>query len=147
MYEIYKIKENDSLSNILNEYNITEEELININGEEVLLKIDTDNEIILPKKRNKTFDFYTVKKEDTIYKIANNNNMDYNLLLKINGLEKDDYIYPNQTILLPRKDNNMYLTKKNDTIKSLLNNLNIDINKLLEYNNDIYLEEEQIIIF
>ena len=33
MYEIYKIKENDSLSNILNEYNITEEELININGE------------------------------------------------------------------------------------------------------------------
>ena len=73
--------------------------------------------------------------------------MDYNLLLKINGLEKDDYIYPNQTILLPRKDNNMYLTKKNDTIKSLLNNLNIDINKLLEYNNDIYLEEEQIIIF
>jgi len=147
MYEIYKIKENDSLSNILNEYNITEEELININGEEVLLKIDTDNEIILPKKRNKNFDFYTVKKEDTIYKIANNNNMDYNLLLKINGLEKDDYIYPNQTILLPRKDNNMYLTKKNDTIKSLLNNLNIDINKLLEYNNDIYLEEEQIIIF
>ena len=98
-------------------------------------------------KRNKNFDFYTVKKEDTIYKIANNNNMDYNLLLKINGLEKDDYIYPNQTILLPRKDNNMYLTKKNDTIKSLLNNLNIDINKLLEYNNDIYLEEEQIIIF
>ncbi|MBQ6495155.1 MAG: LysM peptidoglycan-binding domain-containing protein [Bacilli bacterium] len=147
MYEIYKIKENDSLSNILNEYNITEEELININGEEVLLKIDTGNEIILPKKRNKNFDFYTVKKEDTIYKIANNNNMDYNLLLKINGLEKDDYIYPNQTILLPRKDNNMYLTKKNDTIKSLLNNLNIDINKLLEYNNDIYLEEEQIIIF
>ena len=121
--------------------------LININGEEVLLKIDTGNEIILPKKRNKNFDFYTVKKEDTIYKIANNNNMDYNLLLKINGLEKDDYIYPNQTILLPRKDNNMYLTKKNDTIKSLLNNLNIDINKLLEYNNDIYLEEEQIIIF
>ena len=76
MYEIYKIKENDSLSNILNEYNITEEELININGEEVLLKIDTGNEIILPKKRNKNFDFYTVKKEDTIYKIANNNNMD-----------------------------------------------------------------------
>ena len=145
MYEIYKIKEEDTITDILNNYDMNEEDLVKINGEEVLLKIEPNNNIIVPKKRNKNYEYYTVKKEDTIYKIANNNNIDYNLLLKMNGLEKDDYIYPNQTILLPR-NNNIYLTKKNDTIKSLIKELNIDINQLIN-NNNIYLEEEQIIIF
>lgn len=144
MYEIYKIKDNDNLSNILKEYNTTKEELIKLNGDDILYN---NNEIIVPKKKDKNYEYYTVKKEDTIYKIAEDNKIDYNILLKINGLDKDDYIYPNQTILLPRNGNNMYITKENDTIKNIIKELNTDINRLQEINDNIYLEKEQIIYF
>ena len=70
MYEIYKIKDNDNLSNILKEYNTTKEELIKLNGDDILYN---NNEIIVPKKKDKNYEYYTVKKEDTIYKIAEDN--------------------------------------------------------------------------
>ena len=147
MYEIYKIKETDNLKEIIENYNTTKEELIKINGEDLINKIIPNNLIIVPKNKNTKYDYYTVKKEDTIYQIANNNNIDYNTLLKINGLNKDDYIYPNQTIMLPRQDKNIYLTKENDTINSILKELNTDINKLIKENNELFLKEEQIIFF
>ncbi len=147
MYEIYKINETDNLKEITEKYKTTEDELIKINGEDLINKIIPNNLIIVPKNKNTKYDYYTVKKEDNIYQIANNNNVDYNTLLKINGLDKDDYIYPNQTIMLPRKDKNTYLTKEKDTLNKIIKDLNIDINTLIKENDEIFLEEEQIIFF
>ena len=147
MYEIYKINANDTLSSIANNYNTTEEELIKINGISITSKIEPNNLIITPKNENINYEYYTVKKEDNIYQIANKHDIDYKLLLKMNGLDQDDYIYPNQTILLPRKDKKMYLTKEGDTINTLIENFETNIDNLLKNNNTIYLEEDQIIIF
>lgn len=147
MYEIYKINELDTLKDVLDRYNTTEEELIKINGNEIINTIKPNKEIIVPKKNNNKFNYYTVKKEDNIYQIAKTHNIDYNMLLKINGLEKDDYIYPNQTILIPKENTLMYLTKQGDTITTILNNFNTNINKLLDENDKIYLSPEQIIFF
>lgn len=147
MYEIYKINANDTLSSIANNYNTTEEELIKINGISITSKIEPNNLIITPKNENINYEYYTVKKEDNIYQIANKHDIDYKLLLKMNGLDQDDYIYPNQTILLPRKDKKMYLTKEGDTINTLIENFETNIDNLLKKNNTIYLEEDQIIIF
>ena len=146
MYEIYKLDSQDNLSTILEKFNTTLEELIKINGIEIIDNINNINEIIVPQNNNK-YDYYTVKKDDTIYNIANQKNIDYNLLLKMNGLEKDDYIYPNQTIMLPRKDINMYITKENDTLNKILKELNTTIERIIEKNNEIFLEEDQIIIY
>lgn len=147
MYEIYKINANDTLSSIANNYNTTEEELIKINGINITSKIEPNNLIITPKNENINYEYYTVKKEDNIYQIANKHDIDYKLLLKMNGLDQDDYIYPNQTILLPRKDKKMYLTKEGDTINTLIENFETNIDNILKKNNNIYLEEDQIIIF
>ncbi len=147
MYEIYKINANDTLSSIANNYNTTEEELIKINGISITSKIEPNNLIITPKNENINYEYYTVKKEDNIYQIANKHDIDYKLLLKMNGLDQDDYIYPNQTILLPRKDKKMYLTKEGDTINTLIENFETNIDNILKKNNNIYLEEDQIIIF
>lgn len=147
MYEIYKINVNDTLSSIANNYNTTEEELIKINGINVTSKIEPNNLIITPKNENINYEYYTVKKEDNIYQIANKHNIDYKLLLKMNGLDKDDYIYPNQTILLPRKDKKMYLTKEGDTLNTLIEKLETNIDTIIKKNNAIYLKEDQIIIF
>lgn len=147
MYEIYKINANDTLSSIANNYNTTEEELIKINGMSITSKIEPNNLIITPRNENINYEYYTVKKEDNIYQIANKHDIDYKLLLKMNGLDQDDYIYPNQTILLPRKDKKMYLTKEGDTINTLIENFETNIDNILKKNNNIYLEEDQIIIF
>jgi LysM repeat protein len=147
MYEIYNIKETDTLESIAKDYNTTKEELIKINGPQIITSEERNNQIIVPKKDTNYYEYYTVKKEETIYQIANNNNIDYNILLKINGLEKDDYIYPNQTIILPKKGINIYLTQENDTLNDIINKLKTDLNQLIKTNNTIYLKEEQIIIF
>ena len=147
MYEIYKLKEYDTISDIADRYNTTEEELIKINGINKINNLQTTNELIVPQNKNNNYEYYTVKKEDNIYQIATKYNIDYNILLKINGLEKDDYIYPNQTLLIPSKNINMYITEQGDTINKIINTLNTNINEILEKNKNILLEAEQIIFF
>ncbi len=43
--------------------------------------------------------FILLKKGDNLYNIARRYNTDYNLLALLNGINVDDYIYPNTTIL------------------------------------------------
>ena len=105
------------------------------------------NQLIVPVRRKFPYQYYTVKKGDNMYDIANNNGIDYNMLLKLNGLEEDDYIYPNQTIILPKKGFSIYLTKEDDTINDVLKNLNISLDELLKENDKIYLRPEQIVVF
>ena len=63
------------------------------------------------------------------------------------GCNVNDYIYPNNTILVPKKDVKYYFTKKDDTIASVNKLLNANINKLLRENNNIYLSEGQLIVY
>ena len=64
MYEIYKINELDTLKDVLDRYNTTEEELIKINGNEIINTIKPNKEIIVPKKNNNKFNylvFFSIK--------------------------------------------------------------------------------------
>ena len=125
MYEIYKIMENDTLESIAKAYETNIKSLSEINGFNNNYKLISGNNIIVPTKKNKHYKYYTVKKGDNIYKISRDNNIDHNILLKINGLDKDDYIYPNQTILIPNNNFKIYLTKNNDTVRKISESLNI----------------------
>ena len=49
-------------------------------------------------------------KGDTLYNIASNNKIDVNLLAQLNGINKSDYIYPNQTLLIPKAGSILYFT-------------------------------------
>jgi LysM repeat protein len=44
---------------------------------------------------------YTVKQGDNPYRIGQNFNTDYKWILAMNNLDKDDFIYPNQQLLIP----------------------------------------------
>ena len=111
MYEIYTVSDTDTLSTIAKKYGTTEEILSQINGFDKNYVLRPQTEIIVPVATDKTYKYYTVKKGDNIYQIAKTNNVDYDLLLKLNGLDKEDYIYPNQTLLLPKSGLTVYLTK------------------------------------
>ena len=51
---------------------------------------------------NNKFEYYTISKGDSLYGIARRYNINPELLAGLNGLSMDDYIYPDQEILIPK---------------------------------------------
>ena len=147
MYDVYVIKFGDTLEGIASIYNTDVSELIKLNSIIDLNNLKEGMKIMVPNNNSNPYQYYTVKKGDNLEGIASEYNVDYNLLLQLNGLEANDYIYPNHTIILPKMGVSLYLTKDNDTLNSVLNDLGMNVIELLENNKDIYLRENQIIVF
>ena len=92
------------------------------------------------------FEYYTIKKGDTIYDIARRYNINPELLAALNGLNNNDYIYPDQIILIPKSGYSYYITKAGDTLDSVANIFNMNRDKMLEENDTIYLLEGQMLV-
>lgn len=143
MYGIYKIQNGDTLESLAKRYGVSPEILKNLNQNS---NFAVGSNIIVPTM-NEYFEIYTIEKGDNLYNIARRYNTDYNLLALLNGINVDDYIYPNTTILVPKRDVKYYITKDNDTLLSVNRLLGGNINKFLSQNNNIYLEEGQLIVY
>lgn len=143
MYGIYKIQNGDTLDSLAKRYGVSPEILKNLNQNS---NFAAGSNIIVPTM-NEYFEIYTIEKGDNLYNIARRYNTDYNLLALLNGINVDDYIYPNTTILVPKRDVKYYITNDNDTLLSVNRLLGGNINKLLSQNNNIYLEEGQLIVY
>lgn len=148
MYKIYQIGMGEGLEDISKLFNVDINEIKKINGIKDNMTLTPGSFIIIPGSNNQVLneDYidYLVKTGDTMYGIAKKYNVDVDTLLKLNGLEENDYIYPNDKIQIPNSMNNMYITKKGDTIKTLEEKLNSSIDKI-SANNTIYLTEDQLI--
>ena len=68
---------------------------------------------------NNFYDTYKINKGDSLYKISKKFNVNTNLLAELNGLDIDDYIYPEQVILIPKSNVSYYITKEGDTLKNI----------------------------
>lgn len=123
-------------------YEIFSNDGMNLNNMSPSYNVNTMNN----NSSDSYFDYYIVKKGDNLYEIARKNNIDVNDLLLINGLEKDDYIYPDQKILIPKSNYKIIITKDNDTIDSISKRLNIPASDLIKQNN-LYLVPEQLIVY
>ena len=150
MYKVYQFTDGDTLSNVARKFWTTEENLKKING------IDGDNISIRPgsfvivpiNNMNSSFlTTYVVKKGDNMYAIAKEFGVDEDTLLSINGLEKNDYIYPNQEILIPSNSTKLYITKNGDTLKSVTKELGISINQIYTPTGEIYIKEDQMLMY
>ena len=143
MYDIYIIRVGDTIESIASMYGTTSEVIRRINPNS---SFGVGSSIVVPRF-NQFFDMYNIEKGDSLYDIARRYNTDYNLLAILNGLNVNDYIYPNTMIMVPKRDVKYYITKDSDTINSVNNLLGSDINKLLNENNNIYLREGQLIVY
>ena len=143
MYDIYKIDVGDTIESIAMRYGTASEV---IRGMNLNSSFGVGTKIVVPKV-NQYFDMYNIQKGDTLYEIARRYNTDYNLLALLNGLNVNDYIYPDSMIMVPKRDVKYYSTSENDTIDSVNKLLSGDVNRLMEENNNIYLKEGQLIVY
>jgi len=146
MYSIYQIQNGDTLDIIANKVGTTKQVLITINGI-TDSNLMPGNFIVIPMNVNLPFTTYVVKKGDNIYEIAKNYNVDYETLLEINGLDKNDFIYPNQELIIPNKDFNIYVTKENDSLALVAQKLGAQQIDIIRDNATIYLLPEQLILY
>ena len=146
MYSIYQIQVGDTLDTIANKVGTTKQILLTINGI-TDSNLIPENFIVIPMNVNLPFTTYVVKKGDNIYEIARNYGVEYETLLEINGLGKDDYIYPEQEIIIPNKDFNIYVTKENDSLALVAQKLGAEQTDIIRDNATIYLLPEQLILY
>ena len=87
------------------------------------------------------------EKGDTIIGIARKYNLDYKQLLDLNGLDKDEYLYVGQQILIPNETTAFWITGDNDTLNDVANKFNLTPMDIIESNENIFLKPDQMLIF
>lgn len=145
MYNTYTLNEGDTLDNIALKFNISKELLKSINSD--VTSFNKGDKIFIPKIVSNYFDYYSVIDGDTLYNIANNNNINPSLLAQLNGINESDYIYPNQVLLIPKAGSILYITAAGDTLQEIAKGINADMDELLVENQKIYLQPEQLIVY
>ena len=155
---MYTVKKGDSLYSIANKYNTTVKAIVDLNylsntnlsiGQIIRIPetYTKEDEMTLPSYKN-----YVVKKGDTIYSIARNNNINVDTLIRDNSLNNNN-LTVGQTlkIRLPIEEeveecfgkdyieevvnNPIYVVKKGDNLYSIANKYNTSISTLQKLNN------------
>ncbi len=147
MYKIYQINSGDTLKNIADRIGTTVEFLSQINGIDETYELMPGMNIIIPVTEDSIYIKYITKKGDNMYEIAKQYNQDYKDLLKINGLNANDYIYEGQEILIPKSNIKYYITKENDTIKGISSKVGESVYEILDNNENLYVIPDQLIIY
>lgn len=146
MYDKYLIENNETLTSIAKKFNTKEEILMDLNNMPFADMFRAGKEIIVPINKEKYFEYYVVKKGDTLYGIARLYNINPELLALLNGLNNTDYIYPNQEILIPKNNYSYYVTAEGDTLSLVSKKFNANTQKIIEENETIYLLPGQLIV-
>lgn len=146
MFESYLIRKSDTLDSIAKRCGTTKEYLIDINNLYSLADFKEGREIIVPKQSEQYFNTYIIEKGDTLYAIAKKYDINPTLLSALNGINENDYIYPNQEIMVPKTGYSYYITADGDTLKTVADAFGTNVDKLISENKSIYLMAEQLIV-
>lgn len=145
MFEKYIIADGDTLEGIAHKYNTNVRIIQDINN---LYNpfLREGMEIIVPKENKDYFNYYSVTKGDSLYAIAKKYNINPELLASMNGLDMDDYIYPDQQILIPKSGYSYYITAEGDTLDTVADTFKSNKDKILRENKTIYLLSGQLLV-
>lgn len=146
MYRIYQVEYGDTIDSIARKVGTTVDNLKNINGFNNDSDLVAGGLIVVPKEERQVFQSYKIKQGDSVYSIAKMYNVDPETLLLLNGLNKNEYIYPNQEIMVPREDVDIYVTREGDTVDAIIKNLGIDANTFNNENERIFVVEDQLVV-
>ena len=147
MYRIYTVREGEKLLSISNRLGVNPDEIRKMNGFSADYEVTPGDQIIVPSVTISPFDNYVVQKGETLYGISQKYNLDVNDLARLNGLDVDDYIYPEQELIIPKSNISFYITNEGDTLGLLREKFPSDFDKILKNNQYIYLMPDQVLIF
>lgn len=138
----YVVRKGDSLYSIAKKYNTTVKDIVRLNnltsnnlavGQQLIIAID-DNVTTTPT----TYKDYVVKKGDSLYSIANKNNITVDELKKINNLTSN-MLSIGQVLKLPTQDKveeiTMYTVQKGDSLYSIAKKFGITVDEIKSLNN------------
>lgn len=145
--DTYIVERGDTIESIGRKYSIPVIEIIKANNLEAPYMLIEGQSLMIPTSLYNIFNYYTVKKGDTLYSIANEKSTTTDLITAVNGLNKDEYIYEGQTLLIPKEDVELYLTKTGDTVETLSDVFSAPSAEVIYSNNNVYLLPGQLIIY
>ena len=143
----YIVEKGDTIESIGRKFNIPVVEIIRANNLKVPYLLTEGQSLSIPTNLYNIFDYYTVKRGDNLYDIAKLKDTTVDILAGINGLNKNEYIYEGQTLLVPKKDTALYITKTGDTIDNVADFFKTVSTDVLYSNNSIYLLPGQLIVY
>ncbi len=146
MYDKYLIQRGENIEILAKKFATNPNVLMEINNIPFPDYFREGKEIVVPLNKDKYFEYYTVQKGDSLYKIAREKNLNPELLALLNGLDNDDYIYPNQAIMLPKNNYSYYVTAEGDTLDMVTKKFNVDKNTFMKENEIIYLMPGQLLV-
>lgn len=147
MYKVYQVQNGDTLERVANFFHTTTDAIRKLNGITGSVLLRPGSFLIVPAEENTLFDTYIVQKGDNMYALSRTYNVDYDMLLELNGLDADDYIYPGQEIVIPKKGVKMYRVKDGDTVESVGNELHTNYEELSKWNSNLFLIPDQILFY
>ena len=141
---IYIVQKGDTFYSIAKNNNISVDELVKINNL-ANSNLSIGQELYIPKLEEKIennnlseeYDFYTIKKGDSLWKIAREFDIPLPELIEINNLTNLT-LSIGQTLLVPKLDNNtnnIYIVEKGDSLWSIAKNNNLSVDELKRLNN------------
>ena len=146
MYRIQEIQKGEKLASIAAKLGISPEVLATLNGISIGATLNPNTYIIIPNGSS-MFDRYVIKEGDTMYSIASRYGVEPMQLLRLNGMNESDIIYPNQEILVPKSNTGFYVTMEGDTINGVTRMLRRNIADIVRDNDTIYLLPDQLIVY
>ncbi len=146
MFESYCLGKDESLEDVAQKYNTSVKVLQDINNLYYLDGLREGMELVVPTESKDYFNYYVVEKGDSLYAISKKYNINPELLASMNGLNMDDYIYPNQQLLIPKSGYSYYITAEGDTIDEVIKVFNSNKDKFLNENGTIYLMAGQLLV-
>ncbi len=147
MYKVYQVLPGEELRSIAEKLDMECQVLCELNGFLEDHELRAGENLVIPNNQANLFQSYRVKSGDNLYEIGKRYQTSAKDLALINGLEEDDYIYPNQELLIPRVGVQIYVTTEGDTLKDVTKKFKTTAEKLIMENENIYLLPEQLLVF
>ena len=130
--DIYQVQAGDTLYSIARKYNISVNELKNLN--DLVDNTLSIGQILEVPSGLSSYNSYIVDKGDTLYSVAKKFDTSVNKLKELNNLSSN-MLSIDQKLLIPIGEETTYVVKAGDTLYSIAREFNTTVDKLKELNN------------
>lgn len=77
---------------------------------------------------------YTIRKNDSIWKIASRFGVSHRLIIQANDLKDPDTVRPGKTLEVPNRNGSFYTIQKGDTVIEIARKFNVDPDVIIKHN-------------